>query len=67
MEVASNSRVRITSLNRIRRTRALQIDLADIQRAEDIDEAADVQNEPTDLDILLYKCSALQMLKAYSS
>ena len=46
-----NSRVRTTSLNRIQRTRALQIDLTDIQRAEGVNEVTDVQNEPTNPDI----------------
>ncbi|RWR93152.1 protein NRT1/ PTR FAMILY 4.6-like protein [Cinnamomum micranthum f. kanehirae] len=43
-------------LLRAMRYRALQIDLTNIQRAEDVDEATDVQNEPTNPDIF-----ALQM------
>ena len=50
MDADGNSRVRTTSLNRTRCTRAPQIDPTDIQLAENVEEAVDVHNEPDDLD-----------------
>ncbi|KAJ8633248.1 hypothetical protein MRB53_026584 [Persea americana] len=48
MNVDDNSRVRTTSLNKIRRTRVLQIDPTDIQTAENVE--GDVHNELDDPD-----------------